>query len=107
MNDDIQSQITQMIATSKVFIFMKGSPSIPQCGFSMRAIDILKKLGTEFQHFDVLTDEHIRQGIKEYSDWPTIPQLYIDAKFVGGCDIIETMYTSGELKKLIDKTVQQ
>ena len=96
-----KERIEQMVGSSKVFLFMKGTPEEPQCGFSMKAAEILKDLDVDFKSFDVLTDESIRQGIKAYSDWPTIPQLYVDGKFVGGCDIMVQMQESGELQRLI------
>lgn len=80
---------------------MKGTPDAPQCGFSMRVVGLLKSLCVDFGSFDILTDEDIRQGIKEYAQWPTLPQLYIGGKFIGGCDITEQLYASGELQKLL------
>jgi monothiol glutaredoxin len=85
-----------------VVLFMKGSPLFPQCGFSSRAIAILNHLEVEFESVDVLQDQGIRQGIKAYSDWPTIPQLYVDGEFLGGSDIMMEMYESGELKQVLD-----
>ncbi len=104
MTDQIDTDVTQRIDTlvkaNKVVLFMKGSPLFPQCGFSSRAIAILNHLGAEFESVDVLQDQGIRQGIKAYSDWPTIPQLYVDGEFVGGSDIMMEMYESGELAEL-------
>lgn len=80
---------------------MKGTPDAPQCGFSMRVVELLKSLGVDFGSFDILTDDDIRQGIKEYAQWPTLPQLYIKGKFIGGCDITEQLHASGELQKLL------
>jgi len=82
---------------------MKGNPEMPQCGFSMAVVNILKIMNLKFSSVDVLKDEKIRQGIKEFSDWPTIPQLYVKGKFVGGCDIVKEMYENKELHKLTDK----
>ena len=81
---------------------MKGTPEMPQCGFSQKVTDILKGMNVDFSSFDVLSDESIRQGIKEFANWPTIPQLYIGGKFVGGCDIVEQMASNGELKNLLE-----
>ncbi len=96
---DIQNRIKQTIESSDVILFMKGTPDFPQCGFSGRAVQILKACGTEFSSVDVLADDDIRQGIKQYSSWPTIPQLYIKGEFVGGSDIILEMYEKGELQQ--------
>lgn len=96
---DIQNQIKQTVESSDVVLFMKGTPDFPQCGFSGRAVQILKACGSEFSSVDVLADDDIRQGIKQYSNWPTIPQLYIKSEFVGGSDIILEMYEKGELQQ--------
>jgi len=93
--------IEEKINSSKVFVFMKGTPEDPQCGFSAQVVSILNDLGIEFTSFDVLSDENIRQAIKEYANWPTIPQLYINGKFIGGCDIVRELAASGELLELI------
>ena len=100
MNDDVNARIDAVVKANKVVLFMKGSPLFPQCGFSSRAVAILNHLGAEFESVDVLQDQGIRQGIKAYSDWPTIPQLYVDGEFVGGSDIMMEMYESGELAEL-------
>ena len=101
MSDDVQTRIDGIVKGNEVVLFMKGSPLFPQCGFSSRAVAILQHLGTEFESVDVLQDQGIRQGIKEYSDWPTIPQLYVKGEFVGGSDIMMEMYESGELAELL------
>ena len=101
MTDDAQARIAEMVAKSDVLLFMKGSPLFPQCGFSSRAVAILEHLGVEYASVDVLQDQGIRQGIKEYSDWPTIPQLYVKGEFVGGSDIMMEMFKSGELQQLV------
>lgn len=101
MNETIKSRIDKMLEGNRVFLFMKGSPSFPQCGFSARAVAILNECGVEFGSFDVLEDEEIRSGIKEYGQWPTIPQLYINKELVGGSDILMEMYQSGELQNLL------
>jgi monothiol glutaredoxin len=95
-----QARIKALVDSNKVLLFMKGSPLFPQCGFSSRAVAILNHLGVEFESVDVLQDQGIRQGIKEFSDWPTIPQLYVKGEFVGGSDIMMEMYESGELAQL-------
>ncbi len=97
-----QEQIDEQVKGSKIMLFMKGTPQFPQCGFSNQAVQLLQDCGAEFGSFDVLSDDAMRQGIKEYSSWPTIPQLYIDGKFVGGCDIMIELHQNGELKKLVD-----
>ena len=98
---DVNSKIDGIVKASPVVLFMKGTPLFPQCGFSSRAIAILEHLGTEYETVDVLQDQDIRQGIKGYSDWPTIPQLYVNGEFVGGSDIMMEMFESGELKDLV------
>ena len=103
MNEQLKQRIQELIEQKQVFLFMKGTPDEPQCGFSSRIVNILRSLHVDFGSFDVLEDEEIRQAIKEYADWPTIPQLYIDGKFVGGCDITEQLYNRGELQALIKK----
>ena len=99
---EIQERIRKVIEENSVMLFMKGSPDFPQCGFSGRVVQILEACGTEFSSADVLMDPELREGIKAYSNWPTIPQLYIDGELVGGSDIVMEMYESGELRKKID-----
>ena len=101
MTDATQARIAELVNGSDVLLFMKGSPLFPQCGFSSRAVAILQHLGVEFESVDVLQDQGIRQGIKAFSDWPTIPQLYVKGEFVGGSDIMMEMYESGELSQLL------
>jgi len=101
MSDDTQVRLASLVEGADVMLFMKGSPLFPQCGFSSRAIAILQHLGTEFESVDVLQDQDVRQGIKAFSDWPTIPQLYVKGEFIGGSDIMMEMYESGELKELL------
>jgi len=99
---DIKTEIKKLIDTNDVCLFMKGVPDAPQCGFSMTVSNILKHLNVNFKGINVLDDQNLRQGIKEYSDWPTIPQLYIKGEFIGGCDIVKEMFESGELKSLLE-----
>jgi len=101
MDEQSKKRIEKMLEENRIMLFMKGSPSFPQCGFSARAVAILREVGAKFGSFDVLEDEEIRQGIKEYGNWPTIPQLYIDKKLVGGSDILMEMYQAGELQDLV------
>ena len=99
---DARERIDALVKSNEIVLFMKGTPLFPQCGFSSRAIAILDHLGRPFETVDVLQDQDIRQGIKEYSDWPTIPQLYVKGEFVGGSDIMMEMFESGELKQLVE-----
>ena len=99
---EIKKKIESLIKDNEVCLFMKGTPDAPQCGFSMAVTNVLKHLNVNFKGINVLEDEDLRQGIKEFSDWPTIPQLYIKKEFVGGCDIVKEMYENGELKKILE-----
>ena len=101
---DVNERIDALVKSSDVVLFMKGTELFPQCGFSSRAVAILNHLGADYQTVDVLQDPEIRQGIKAYSDWPTIPQLYVKGEFVGGSDIMMEMFESGELQQLVGKT---
>ncbi|MFK7974183.1 MAG: Grx4 family monothiol glutaredoxin [Rickettsiaceae bacterium] len=108
MNDkEIFNYISQEIANNKVVLFMKGTADFPQCGFSSIVVNILEKLNVIFKDINVLANADLRQGIKDFSDWPTIPQLYIAGEFVGGCDIVQQMYADGELTTLISKINQE
>jgi len=98
---DANSRIDEVVKNNEVVLFMKGTPLFPQCGFSSRAVTILEHLGVPFESVDVLLDPELRQGIKEYSDWPTVPQLYVKGEFVGGSDIMMEMFKSGELQQLV------
>jgi monothiol glutaredoxin len=98
---DAKERIDTMVKSNDVVLFMKGSALFPQCGFSSRAIAILDHLGVPYETFDVLQDQEVRGGIKDYSDWPTIPQLYVKGEFVGGSDIMMEMFESGELQQLV------
>ena len=103
MEQQIKDQIENEISNNEVCLFMKGTPEAPQCGFSMAVSNMLKILEVNFKGVNVLENELIRKGIKEFSEWPTIPQLYIKKEFVGGCDIVKEMYESGELKNILEK----
>ena len=106
MNDETKKKIIDILKDNKVTLFMKGTPEVPQCGFSMAVSNVLKHLDVNFKGINVLEDNEIREGIKEFSEWPTIPQLYIKGEFIGGCDIIKEMYEKNELqKKLEDKKI--
>ena len=98
---DANARIADIVNKNDIVLFIKGTALFPQCGFSSRAIAILDRLGAKYETVDVLQDQEIRQGIKEYSDWPTIPQLYVKGEFVGGSDIMMEMFESGELKQLV------
>jgi monothiol glutaredoxin len=101
MMSDAKSRIDEIVNNNQVVLFMKGTPLFPQCGFSSRAVTILEHLDVPFESVDVLQDPEIRNGIKEYSDWPTVPQLYVKGEFVGGSDIMLEMFQSGELQQLV------
>jgi len=98
MTNPVHDQIAKDIAENDVLLFMKGTPVFPQCGFSAAVVGVLTNLGVKFKGVDVLKDPALRQGIKEFSDWPTIPQLYVKGEFVGGCDIVKEMFEQGELE---------
>ena len=100
---EIKEKIKNLIKENDVCLFMKGTPDAPQCGFSMAVSNVLKHLKVNFKGINVLEDENLRQGIKDYSDWPTIPQLYVKNEFVGGCDIVKEMFEKGELKNLLQE----
>ena len=102
-NKEIKSKIEQMIKENEVCLFMKGVPDAPQCGFSMAVTNVLKHLNVKFKGVNVLESEELRQGIKDFSDWPTIPQLYVKGEFIGGCDIVKEMFEKGELKSFFEK----
>ena len=101
MADDVRAKIDQQVKKNKVMLYMKGNPQFPQCGFSAHTVEILQSYGVPFQTEDVLQDPEIREGIKQYSNWPTIPQVYIDGKFVGGCDILNELHERGELEPIL------
>jgi monothiol glutaredoxin len=101
MDQTLKQKIEEVLGQKRVVLFMKGNPSFPQCGFSARAVAILRECGADFASCDVLEDEDIRMGIKEYGNWPTIPQLYVDKKLVGGSDIMMEMFEAGELQSMV------
>lgn len=101
MDPELKQKIQGMIDSQRVVLFMKGNKMFPQCGFSARVVQILKETGTDFKDVNVLTDPAVREGIKQYSDWPTIPQLYVAGQFIGGCDIVSELFEKGELQALL------
>ena len=100
---EINQKIKDIISSNDIVLFMKGTPNSPQCGFSMAVSNILKHLSVKFEGVNVLVSDELRQGIKDFTDWPTIPQLYVKGEFVGGCDIVKEMFEKGELKKLFEE----
>ena len=102
MDSQTKARIEALIQSSPIFVFMKGTKLMPQCGFSNNVVQILNSLGLSFETFDVLSDMEIRQGIKEFSEWPTIPQVYVKGEFIGGSDILIEMYNSGELREKLE-----
>lgn len=102
MTPELKERLDNLVQTNKVLVFMKGSKLMPQCGFSNNAVQILNSLGAPYETIDVLEDSDIRQGIKEYSNWPTIPQVYINGEFVGGSDVLIELYQQGELQQLVE-----
>lgn len=105
MQDSTKTRIEDLLKQNRIMLFMKGNPSFPQCGFSARAVAILREVGAQFGSFDVLEDQEIREGIKEFGQWPTIPQLYVDQQLVGGSDILMEMYEAGELQDVVNASV--
>ena len=104
MESALKERIVGTINSGKVVLFMKGSKNFPQCGFSAQVVQILKQAGAEFRDINILADPELRQGLKEHSNWPTFPQLYVDGKLVGGCDIVTSLHESGELESLLGTT---
>ena len=103
---DVQQKIAQQIKDHKILVYMKGNAQFPQCGFSAAVVDIFHRLGVPFETVDVLADPEIREGVKVFSNWPTIPQIYIQGKFIGGCDIVREMYSRGELQALVEQALK-
>ena len=102
MTPELKDRIDQLVNNNKILVFMKGAKLMPQCGFSNNVVQVLNSLGVSYETVDVLADEEIRHGIKEYSSWPTIPQVYINGEFIGGADIVYEMYQKGELQQMIE-----
>jgi monothiol glutaredoxin len=101
VNEPLKKRITDTISKGRVMLFMKGNPSMPQCGFSAAVVGVLKEIGVPFESTNILADNELREGLKEYSSWPTFPQLYVDGKLVGGADIVRDLHARGELKKIV------
>jgi monothiol glutaredoxin len=101
ITEDLKKRIEETLVKDRVMLFMKGSPAMPQCGFSATVVGVLKEVGVPFGSYNILSDPDLREGLKEYANWPTFPQLYVDGKLVGGCDIVRAMHASGELATLI------
>jgi len=100
MDETLRKRIDDLIQGNDVILFMKGSPQMPQCGFSARVVDVLDDVGVQYASFNILSDAEMRQGVKDYANWPTFPQLYVKGEFIGGCDIVTEMYANGELQAL-------
>ncbi len=107
MSENIQDKIAEQVKGSKILIYMKGTPQFPQCGFSAAVVDVFNQLKVPYETVDVLQDPAIRDGVKAFSNWPTIPQIYIDGRFVGGCDIVREMFMRGELQPLVKAATEQ
>jgi len=105
MDDQLKQRLQAIVDGHKIVLFMKGTRSFPQCGFSATVVEVLKRLEAEYETVNILADADVRQGMKEYSNWPTFPQLYVEGRFVGGCDIVRDMFTAGELKPIVDKAL--
>jgi len=105
MDDHLRARIQNILDTHKIVLFMKGTKSFPQCGFSATVVDILKRLDVDFHAVNVLADPELRQGMKEFTNWPTFPQLYVEGRFIGGCDIVREMFQHGELQPILDRAL--
>jgi monothiol glutaredoxin len=101
MTDDLKTRIEKTLAENRIMLFMKGNPTMPQCGFSAAVVSILKELGVRYGSYNILADQELREGLKEHSRWPTYPQLYLDGKLVGGCDIVRELHARGELASVL------
>ncbi|MDW8246976.1 MAG: Grx4 family monothiol glutaredoxin [Sandaracinaceae bacterium] len=106
MNEELRQRIQSIINSHKIVLFMKGTKNFPQCGFSARVVEVLNQLKADFHAVNVLADQELRQGMKEFSNWPTFPQLYIEGRFIGGCDIVCEMFEQGELQPLIERATK-
>jgi monothiol glutaredoxin len=102
MEEQLRKRIEDTLGTNKIVLFMKGTKSFPQCGFSAQVVEVLRRVDADFHAVNILADPDLRQGMKEFSSWPTFPQLYVDGRFIGGCDIVREMYSAGELKPIVD-----
>lgn len=105
MDDRLKTRIEEILGSHKIVLFMKGTKNFPQCGFSAAVVEVLNRLDADFHAVNVLADPELRQGMKEYANWPTFPQLYVEGRLVGGCDIVRDMYESGELAPVIDRAL--
>lgn len=105
MDEQLKQRIEGILGSNKIVLFMKGTKSFPQCGFSATVVEVLKRMDADFHGVDILKEPELRQGMKEYANWPTFPQLYVDGRLVGGCDIVRDMYQSGELQPIVDKAL--
>ncbi|AKF05843.1 Grx4 family monothiol glutaredoxin [Sandaracinus amylolyticus] len=105
MDDQLRQRIEEILGSHKIVLFMKGTKSFPQCGFSATVVEVLKRVNADFHTVNILQDADLRQGMKDYASWPTFPQLYVDGRFVGGCDIVRDMYEGGELQPIVDKAL--
>ena len=101
MTDALKTRITETISSNRIMLFMKGNPSMPQCGFSAAVVGILKEVGVPFGSYNILADQELREGLKEFSSWPTYPQLYVDGKLIGGADIVRDLHAKGELQQIL------
>lgn len=106
MSEDVMEEIREEIAANKVLVYMKGTPSFPMCGFSAATVEVLRQTGYPFGHINVLEDQEKREAIKTFSNWPTIPQVYVGGKFVGGCDIVQELFASGELQRMLKEAFE-
>ncbi|UJR81551.1 Grx4 family monothiol glutaredoxin [Sandaracinus amylolyticus] len=105
MDEQLRQRIEGILGTHKIVLFMKGTKSFPQCGFSATVVEVLKRVNADFHTVNILQDAELRQGMKDYASWPTFPQLYVDGRFVGGCDIVRDMFEGGELQPIVDKAL--
>ena len=105
MDEQLRKRIEETIGSNKIVLFMKGTKSFPQCGFSAQVVEVLRRVNADFHAVNILADADMRQGMKEFSSWPTFPQLYVDGRFVGGCDIVRDMYSAGELQPIVDQAM--
>lgn len=105
MDEQLRKRIEETIGSNKIVLFMKGTKAFPQCGFSATVVEVLRRVNADFHAVNILSDPDLRQGMKEFSSWPTFPQLYVDGRFVGGCDIVRDMYSAGELQPIVDQAL--